>query len=148
MAFHFTLEAVFRLRHGQERMERLRLDAILSELAQARARLQQMSGQFLESRRRFQKELGETLAGSALQFESLRVAGVAAARLSLQGQIGEMEQRRSLQMQKYLQARQRREILENLRQRKLDQYRIEQSRREQRELDDLFLMRLEIPADE
>jgi len=32
MAFHFPLEAILRLRRGQERMERLKLEAIASEL--------------------------------------------------------------------------------------------------------------------
>ena len=31
MAFHFSLEAVLRVRRGQERVERLKLEAILSE---------------------------------------------------------------------------------------------------------------------
>jgi flagellar export protein FliJ len=148
MAFHFALDAVLRLHHGQERMERLRLDAILSELAQARLLLDEINQISSESRRLFQRQMGETLTGAEIQFESQRVEGIKAARLSLQTRHSELEQRRTAQTQTYLQARQRREILENLRQRKLDLYRIEQSRREQQGLDDLFLMRLESPADE
>lgn len=148
MAYHFPLEAVLRFRRSQERMERLKLEAILSELARTRALLDQVTQRFFESRRRFQKELGDTLAGSELQFEAMRGKSVASMRVSLRARLVELDKGRLAQMQQYLKARQRREILENLRHRKLDVYRIEQSHREQQQLDDLFLMRSEIPADE
>jgi flagellar export protein FliJ len=148
MPYHFPLEAVLQVRRGQERMERLRLEAILSEAARTRALLEQVTRRFFESRRRFQENLGGTMAGSELQFEAVRGAGVNATRLSLRARLGELDQHRAAQMQLYLKARQRREILENLKHRKLEMYRIEQSRRQQQELDDLFLMRSEIPAEE
>jgi flagellar export protein FliJ len=148
MAFHFPFDAVLRLRHSQERMERLRLDVILSEIAHNRVLLNEVTETSLESRRLFQKQLGGTLTGAEIQFESARVEAITAARLSLQARLAELEQRRLARMNTYLKARQRREIFENLRQRKFDLYRMEQSRREQQELDDLFLMRLKISADE
>lgn len=129
-------------------MGRLRLEAILSELARTRAMFDQVNRNFLESRRRFQQDLGETLSGSELQFEALRGTGVESTRLSLRTRLEELNRHRAAQMQQFLSARQRREILENLRHRKLDLYRLEQSRRDQQELDDLFLMRSGIPSDE
>ena len=148
MAFHFSLEAVLRLRHSQERRERSRLDVILSEIGHTRIQLYEITETSLESRRLFQKQLGGILTGAEIQFESGRVEAIKAARLSLQARLAELDQRRSAQMKTYLKARQRREIIENLRQRKFDIYRMEQTRQEQQGLDDLFLMRLEVPADE
>jgi flagellar export protein FliJ len=148
MPYHFPLEAVLRLRRSQERMERLKLEAILSEHARTSAFLDQVTEQFFESRRRFQTDMGGTVAGSELQFEAVRAAEVSAMRLSLRGRLVELDRHRSAQLQLYLKARQRREILENLRHRKLIVYRVEQSRHEQQELEDLFLMRSEHLTDE
>ena len=128
-------------------MERLKLEAILSEQARTRAILDQVTRKFFESRRRFQQDLGETLSGSELQFEALRGQGVDATRISLRRRLAELDRHRAAQMQQFLKARQTREILENLRHRKLEVYRMEQSRREQQELDDLFLMRAGMSAD-
>ena len=43
MAFHFSLDAALRVRRGQERVERLKLEAIISEQAQTRATLQEVT---------------------------------------------------------------------------------------------------------
>jgi flagellar export protein FliJ len=148
MAFHFPLEAVLRLRLSQERRERLRLDIIVSEILHTRAQLTQISETSLQSRREFQEQLGDTLTGAEIQFASGRIEAIQAARISLQARLAELDERRAAQIKMYLKARQHREIIENLRQRKLDLYRIEQTRREQQELDDIYLMRLEVPTDE
>jgi flagellar export protein FliJ len=148
MAFHFSLEAILRLRRGQERMERLKLEAIASEQAQAKRQLEIMTEQFLASRRRFQEQIGQETSGSELQFEDARSDRVEAAQRALKMRISELEQRRLKQVQAYLKARQGREILENLRARKFELYRQMLSRREQQELDDLFLMRQDLSRDE
>jgi flagellar export protein FliJ len=148
MAFQFPLEAILRLRRGQERMERLKLEAIVSEQAQARRRLAIMTDQFFESRRRFQQRMGQETSGSELQFEYQRSGRVAAARRGLELRIAELEQARLKQLLAYSKARQYREMLESLRDRKFEIYRQLLSRREQQSLDDLFLMRQELFRDE
>lgn len=148
MAFQFPLEAILRLRRGQERMERLKLEAIVSEQAQARRRLAIMTDQFFESRRRFQQRMGQETSGSELQFEYQRSGRVAAARRGLELRIAELEQARLKQLLAYSKARQNREMLESLRDRKFEIYRQLLSRREQQSLDDLFLMRQELFRDE
>jgi flagellar export protein FliJ len=148
MAFHFPFEAVLRVRRGQERVERLKLEAIASEQARAKGQLDQMTEQFFESRRRFQRQMGQGTSGSELQFENARSELVAAARRALQVHILELEQQRLNQVRAYIKARQRREILENLRARQLEIFRQSLSRREQQQLDDLFLMRQSHPREE
>jgi len=143
MAFHFSLEPVLRLKRGQERVERLKLEAIHSEQAQTRAKLDDVTQRYFESRRRFERELAGTLSGSELHFESARDAGVTAARLALEARLAEIEQRHWAQMQVYTKVRRSRETFENLRDRKFELYRVEESRREQQVLDDLFLARRE-----
>jgi flagellar export protein FliJ len=141
MAFHFSLEAVLRLRRGLERAERLKLEAIVFEQAKMRARLEKVTQSHFELRRQFQRNLGNGLIGSELQFEATREASATAFRASLSARLKELDQQRWAQAQIFKKARQHREVLEDLRLRKLDLYRIEQGRREQKELDDLFLMR-------
>jgi flagellar biosynthesis chaperone FliJ len=148
MAFHFPLEAILRLRRGQERAERLKLEAIASEQALARNRLENMTQQFFASRRRFQQQLGDEKFGAELQFEDARSDRVAGARRTLEMRVAELEQVRLKQVGVYKKAHQSREVLENLRGRKLALYLQMLSRREQQELDDLFLMRKERFRDE
>ena len=148
MPFHFPLEGILRLRRGQERLERLKLEAIASEQAQARRQLEIMTAQFFESRRHFQKQMGVEKFGSELQFEDARSDRVAATLRALTLRIFALEQQRLKQVEAYTKARQGREILENLRSRKFEVYRQTLSRREQQELDDLYLMRQGFLRDE
>jgi flagellar export protein FliJ len=148
MAFHFSLETILRLRRGQERAERLKLEAIASEQARAVSQLEIMTERFFESRRRFQQLMVQGTSGSELQFENARSEGVAAARRALKARISELEQQRLKQVEAYTKARQSREILENLRNTKFEVYRQMLSRREQQELDALFLMRQDPFRDE
>lgn len=141
MAFRFSLEVVLRIRASQERRERLKLEAVLSEKSRLRARLQNLTSEIMESRLRFLNDLAASMSGAELQMESRRQAGVAALRERLVQQIKELEKLSAAQMRVYVQARQRREAMESLRQSKFSEFQIEQSRREQQDLDDLFLTR-------
>jgi flagellar biosynthesis chaperone FliJ len=148
MAFHFPLEAILRLRRVQERAERLKLEAIASEQTLARNQLENITQQFFASRRRFQQQLGDEKFGAELQFEDARSDRVAAARRALELRVAELEQERLKQVGTYKKAHQSREVLENLRGRKFALYVQMLSRREQQELDDLFLMRKDRFRDE
>lgn len=141
MAFHFSLEAVLRLRHSQERAERLKLEAIISEQAQAQSRLQEVMKKSFQIHRQFQERLGGGMAGSELQLEALREANVNLVCKRLRTLLLELDLQRVKQIQIFFRVRRSREVLESLRLRKLDLYRIEQGRREQQELDNIFLMR-------
>jgi flagellar biosynthesis chaperone FliJ len=99
-------------------------------------------------RRHFQQELGRGLVGSELQYEAMREANVASLLAALRTRLAELGQQHWTQAQIFIMARQRREVLEHLRLRKLDLYRIDHARREQQELDDLFLMRQGTNSDE
>jgi flagellar export protein FliJ len=148
MPFHFSLEAVLRSRRGQERMERLKLESISSELAQARARLEDMKESNLVLRRRLQQDLANTMSGSELQFEATRAARAAYAYTALRARLADLEVHRIAQLQVYMKVRQSREAFEIVLKRQLHFYRLEQSRHEQQDLDDLFLMRQGIAPDE
>ena len=141
MAFHFRFEAVLSLRRSQERGERLKLEAIASEEAQIRARIQELADLVIESTRSFQQRLKAGMAGSELQLESVRAQDAIRKRKLLRLRLDECEKRRATQALLYYQARRNRETLEELRLRQLQDYRQAEAKREQRELDDLFLIR-------
>jgi flagellar FliJ protein len=141
MAFEFPLEAILRLRRGLERMERLKLEGIASEQARAKRELETITEQFYESRRRFQECILQETYNSEFQFEDLRAQRVLATQRRLNARIAELEQLRLLQIVVFTKARQHREVLENLRDRKFASYKQEILRREQQGLDDLFVMR-------
>ena len=142
MAFHFSLESVLRVRRGQERSARLKLEAIVSEQSAARAKLEQITETGIVLKRRFQDELKNILKGSELQFEATRETNLELSRTRIRSRFVELEQQRQAQVRIYLDARRNREVLESVRLQKFDLYRIESLRREQQELDDMFLMRL------
>jgi flagellar export protein FliJ len=141
MAFHFALEAVLRLRRSQERAARLKLESIVAEQQRTQVRLRETTERSFEQHRQFQRRLAGGMAGTELQFEMEREVRVKAVCQELQNKIGELEKQRIAQVQTYYATRRNLELVENLRQRKLDDYRTEQARREQQELDALFLLR-------
>src|SRR5258708_7123665 len=108
MAYHFPLDAVLRFRRSQEHSERLKLEAIVSEHARTRALLDQVTRSFCESRRRFQQNLGDAVSGAELHFEAMLGKRAIARRESLRVRLAELDQRRSAQLQQYLQARRNR----------------------------------------
>ena len=62
-------------------------------------------------------------------------------RSELLKKLSELEQKRKEQQARYVQARMQREILSNLYKRQLAEYQLDQSRREQQRIDELFLIR-------
>jgi flagellar export protein FliJ len=146
MAFHFSLESVLRVRRGQERNARLKLEAIVSEQSAARAKLEQITETGIVLKRRFQDELKNILKGSELQFEVTRESNLELSRTWIRSRVAELEQQRLAQVKIFLDARRSREVLESVRLQKLELYRIESLRQEQQELDDLFLMRLQFQS--
>lgn len=141
MAFHFALEAVLRVRRSQERVERLKLESIIAEQQRAQVRLSDTILRSFEAHREFQQRLTGGVAGTEIQFEMEREARVDAVCRELRNEIAELDKKRIAQVQIYYTTRRNLEVVENLRQRKLEDYRAEQSRREQQELDAQFLLR-------
>jgi flagellar FliJ protein len=148
MAFEFPLEAILRLRRGLERMERLKLEGLASEQARAKSELEIITSQFFDSRRRFQERILQETYNSELQFEDWRAERVLATQRRMNARIAELERLRLLQIIVFTKARQNRELLENLRERRFAIYKQELLRREQQGLDDLFLMRQNMNREE
>lgn len=96
-----------------------------------------------ENAARAMRELEAGARAAQLHFEMLCRSSLLEYRRRLETELiqgEELCQRRSLE---YQQARQQREVLDRLRQQRIEAYRLEETRRQQQRLDELFLWRRE-----
>lgn len=146
MAFHFTLKGLLRLRESVERAELQRLHSLAAAVAFARAEMESLEKVIEDEHRRISDTVvASGLTGAELHFGIARDVAWNAQRAQLLKAVFDLEQKRKEQQARYLQARMQREILANLRERRLADYELDQSRRAQQRIDELFLIR-GIPA--
>jgi flagellar export protein FliJ len=148
MAFRFSLQPVLRIRASFERLEQLRLLSLSAMIECVRQEIDAFDAQSLQLERELQRGLADGTPAAELQFESIRRKARSQQKQSLEDQSLELNRRRHKQQLLFQAARQKREILENFRQRKWTEYQLEQRRREQRQLDELFLLRRAAKSDE
>lgn len=141
MPFHFPLQPVLRLQQSLEERERLRLGLIiaaLNKLKQHCHRLDQVKFQLANG---LAERLQAGMAAAEIHFERARIAAIEQQKNNLLEQKDKLEQQRAAQERAFREVQRKRKTLENLRDRKLEQYRRIQQRREQEQVDDLFGLR-------
>jgi flagellar export protein FliJ len=143
MPFHFPLQAVLHLRESIEHQQELRLRAANQQVGRVRHLIEQMDARRQELRDMQMQELSAGITSAELQFELLREAELLLHRRELEQQLVRLQQLRDQPRQVFYQARRARETLQAVRDQQLRIYQKDASRREQRNLDDLFLMRRE-----
>ncbi|HTS36812.1 MAG TPA: flagellar FliJ family protein [Candidatus Solibacter sp.] len=141
MPFRFALEAVFHLRKSLEHQQELRLRTANQQVLGARHLIEKLD----ERLRRMESERSRALhtgtTASELQFEHLCEEEMQGQRREMVAELSRLERLRD-QQQKVLQhARRERETFESLRDKQFADYQRDAARREQRQLDDLFLSR-------
>jgi flagellar export protein FliJ len=141
MAFHFPLEAVMRYRCSIERQQELRLQQANQKLAATEQQLLELFHALGKMAHAQVEQLQSGTTAAEMQF-SLFCRGTILRRQS------ELETQKIREqaicrecVQALLQARQLRRAVENLREQQFAAYQQEGHRREQRSLDDLFLLR-------
>ena len=148
MAFRYQLEALLRLRRSEERQEELRLRAAALAVARIRSELQQLELARLDQRRDTLGRLERGGAASLLHYFVVCDAAHAERHATLRQKLEAAESLRVEQLKIYQVARRKSEILDALRQRKLEEYNLEFTRSEQRRSDEAFLMLNFIHAEE
>jgi flagellar export protein FliJ len=143
MAFHFPLQAVLHFRQSLEHQQELRLRAANQQVARVQRLIEQMDLRRRENRSTQTNELSAGVTAAELRFELLCEGELLRHRRELEQQLLRLEQLRQQQRELLQQARWARETLESVRDRQLRVYQKEALRREQRSLDDLFLLRRE-----
>jgi len=141
MPFRFSLSSLLRLRESLEKNELQRLQTVVAQLAQVRAEMDSLDAQIEVSRRQVLEQASVGISGAELHIAALGESARLERRAELFAKCNELERARHEQQARYNEARQRREILSNLRERQLSAYLHEQARREQQQVDELFLIR-------
>jgi flagellar export protein FliJ len=141
MAFHFSMETLLRLRHSLERKERLTLEDLARRIAAVRTEIAELQQEHRAALALQSGGLKGGLNASELHFAQACEAVREARHRSLTDRLVELEKQHRLQQSVFLEARQKREVLDNLRDRQESEYRRDRDRREQQDVDDLFLMR-------
>jgi flagellar export protein FliJ len=140
MPFHFSLEAILRLRTSYEHMEKLRLLAIAAAIVHAREEIAELEHESRAARRRTQSRLEAGVVGGELHFDDSTERVRMHRKRAATGRLADLEKTEMAQRLAYRNARQKREVLTNLRERQRDEYRRDQARREQQRQDESFLL--------
>lgn len=141
MPFQFSLRALLRLRKSYEQRERLRL--IL--LNAAYGRLHQEHEKAGQQRRIGLEELANRLQdgilGHELQATAAALEQLADRQRQLEQQMKALEFQARKQTEIFLESQRERKILESLRERELRAFELEENRRAQQRIDDMFVRR-------
>ena len=141
MPFRFPLSPVLRLRENLERREYLALQALYSQTAEARSDIKALDQALAMARSRRATRLLEGMSAAHLQLELAGETRIENKRQALFKKLAELQNKVKEQIANYRQARQKREILEELRRQQLHEYMREETIREQQAGDELFLLR-------
>lgn len=141
MSFHFSLEALLRLRQSQEHQQELRLESANRAVTTLRGRLQALDTQIAGLTSFGTNELQAGTTMSELHFLHACREIALDTRKVLERELEKAEQLRAQCFRDYKNARMKRELLDSLREHQLKTQHQQESRRAQRELDDLFLLR-------
>ena len=141
MAFHFPLQAVFHFRQSLEHQQELRLRAAHQQVAKARRLVEQIDERIRQVQLRESQELGTGTTSAELRFAVGCEAALYQRCHDAEHELLRWQNLRDQQQRIYQQARRERETFESLRDHQLREYESDAARREQRGLDDLFLLR-------
>jgi flagellar export protein FliJ len=141
MAFEFPLESVLNFRRSVEHQQQLRLRAAQERLEQVRHWIARMDSHQDALRAAQSHQLGAGTTFAELHFSVQCESQLLGQRRELERQLAALQQLHEQLRQAFQKARRERETLEDLRQQQLLIYKKETARREQRRVDDLFLMR-------
>jgi len=141
MAFHFPLQAVFHFRQSVEHQQELRLRAANQQVARVRRLLDQIDERIRQLQIRESQALGIGTTSAELRFALCGEASLREQRQNAERELLRWQNLRDQQQRIFQQARRERETFESLRNHQLLEYQRDAARREQRQLDDLFLLR-------
>jgi len=141
MPFLFPLQGLLRVREVQEKTELQGLQSLAARVAAARAEIASLDAEAEQARRSVWEEASSGISGAELHVSAARDVASQEQRRALRTKLQGLESAQKAQLARYLLARQKREILAHLREQQLAAYELEQSRKTQRQIDELFLLR-------
>jgi flagellar export protein FliJ len=141
MPFRFPLQAVFHFRQSVEHQQELRLRTANQQVARARRVVEQFDERIRQMQSQQTHELGVGTTSAELRFALTGEAALRLQRQDTERDLVRWQNLRDQQQKIFQQARRERETFESLRNHQLRDYERAAARREQRLLDDLFLLR-------
>jgi flagellar protein FliJ len=140
MPFRFSLQAVLRCRASFEQRERQRLHVITREVGKAQQQRDEAIRDRAEAQCALTNKLRQGMTAMEMQFE-LACDRARVRRIAVWNEkVAKLEDLRRRQLEAFQKAQQQRKILENLRDRQFAAYRLVQTRREQQQMDDRYLI--------
>jgi flagellar export protein FliJ len=141
MPFRFSLATVLNLRGNLEQKEARVLEQRYAELAAAQGRLWEAEQNITHAQQERAQQLSEGIPAFQLQLALQEETNLKQKRLDAHQKLQEAQTRLREQIDIYKQARQQRDTLEELRKRQATEYQREQTKTEQQERDELYLLR-------
>lgn len=143
MPFHFSLQPVLHLRESLEHQQELRLRAANQQVARVRHMIEVVEQRRQELHSSQLQELGSGTTAAELRFGLQCEGELIRQRRELEQHLAIAQQACEKQRELYQQAKRARETLESVRDQKFRLHQKMERRREQRNLDDAFLLRRE-----
>jgi len=141
MVCRFSLEALRKLRHSQERQQELLLQKANQLVSGLQQQIAQIEALIRRAREDELRKLENRVTGAELQFDLSCRTLLSGRKQTLQKELLSALTLRDAQREAFRQARHRREVLDSLRTHQLELFRREEMRREQRRADEEFLLR-------
>ena len=141
MAFRFPLQALLRFRESFEHRERLLLELATREVVRARQQAVEVKNQRTAGLDEMSRNLANGLVGVELHFEVASDTAWARRLATLAKEVESLDAQRKNRLEAYQKAQQQLKIMENLKSRWMAAYRLEQERRTQQQMDEMFLIR-------
>lgn len=141
MPFHFSLAAALKFRENMEQREYVALEKIQYEISETEALLLEVQQLREAAMQRTESELAQGIPALQLQDDRQQEAAIEQKRQALLARLRELKSQKLQRLKAYQLARQKREVLDELRGRQRGMYDREQAKRQQTLLDELFLVR-------
>jgi flagellar export protein FliJ len=141
VSYEFPLQSLLRLYEALERREEARFSALSQRLAQARAELRDCDATKLALHEQMRLAADAGTTAGELHFQLDCVLAIQLQRSEVKRRLQELENQCAAQRRLLIVARRRREALESACEKQLAAYRQECLRRQQKTIDELFLMR-------
>jgi len=142
MPFRFSLNAVLRFRQTLEDRDKLALEQIQYQILQVTQTLEQIEIEKIKDADTRQQELTSGIPGAHVLAVAADQQRLEETRKLLQQQLVKLRTEREKRLLVYQDSRRKREVMSELRQQQWEIYETEESRRQQKLLDDIFLSRL------
>jgi flagellar export protein FliJ len=142
LAFRFTLAQVLRVRQSIERREELALQRAELEVARAHRRIEELADNLAKAAKARDEAIRQPMRAFELQSMNAEMNSIALQREAVLASLEKLKQQRDAQRKAYQAAHTARQMLTDMSAQQRAEYDQEQTRAQQKRLDDIFAARL------